>query len=315
VFTIKSDHGLSEAGYDKIIEWERSILPEGNRLKENFYAAKSMMKPLGLGYQKIDLCPNFCMLYYLKNAELTECMTCGHSRCKPRTGRGKTIVAYKKLRYFSITPRLQRLFMSPRTVEHMTWHQSHHGVDGEMVHLSDGEARKHFNSVHPHFSAESRNMCLGLCTNEFNPFRSFAAPYSCWPVILTIYNLPPGICMRPEFMFLSMVISGPSCPGQNIDVCLRPLIDELMQLWSSGALTYDISRKSNFVMRAALMWTINDFPAYEMVSCWSTHAKLAFPYYMENNKAFTLTNEGKTSFFDCHRHFLPLNHRYKKKRK
>jgi len=44
---------LSEAGYDKIIEWARSILPEGNRLKENFYAAKSIMKPLGLGYHKI----------------------------------------------------------------------------------------------------------------------------------------------------------------------------------------------------------------------------------------------------------------------
>jgi hypothetical protein len=27
VFTIKSDHGLSEVGYDKIIEWARSILP------------------------------------------------------------------------------------------------------------------------------------------------------------------------------------------------------------------------------------------------------------------------------------------------
>jgi len=50
VFTIKSDHGLSEVGYDKIIEWVKSILPEGNRLKENFYAAKSMMKPLDLGY-------------------------------------------------------------------------------------------------------------------------------------------------------------------------------------------------------------------------------------------------------------------------
>jgi len=33
VFTIKSNHGLSEAGYDKIIEWARSILPERNRLK------------------------------------------------------------------------------------------------------------------------------------------------------------------------------------------------------------------------------------------------------------------------------------------
>jgi len=234
VFTIKSDYGLSEAGYDKIIEWARSILPEGNRLKENFYAAKSMIKPLGLGYQKIDMCPNFCMLYYLENIEMTECMTCGHSHYKPRTGREKTLVAYKKLRYFSITSRLQRLFMS-------------------QVHPSDGEAWKHFNSVHPHFSAESRNVRLGLCTDGFNPFGSFAASYSCWPVILTVYNLPPGMCIRSEFMFLSMVIPCPSSPVRNIDVCFQPLIDELVQLWSSGALTYDISRKQNFLMMVALM--------------------------------------------------------------
>jgi hypothetical protein len=33
------DYGLCETSYT------RSILPEGNRLKENFYAAKSMMSP------------------------------------------------------------------------------------------------------------------------------------------------------------------------------------------------------------------------------------------------------------------------------
>jgi hypothetical protein len=55
VFTIKSNHELSGAGYDKIIEWVRNILFEMNRLKENFYAAKSMMKPLSIGYQKIEL--------------------------------------------------------------------------------------------------------------------------------------------------------------------------------------------------------------------------------------------------------------------
>jgi hypothetical protein len=49
VFIITSDCGLSEAGYDRIIEWARSILPEENKLKENFYAAKSIMKPLSLG--------------------------------------------------------------------------------------------------------------------------------------------------------------------------------------------------------------------------------------------------------------------------
>jgi hypothetical protein len=266
VFTVKSNHGLSETSYDKIMEWARSILPKGNKLKENFYVVKFMMKPLSLGYQKIDICPNFCMIYYLENAELTKCMTCGHSRYKHRTGMGKNLVAYKKLRYFLITPRLQRLFMSPRTAEHMTWHQSHNMIDGVMVHPSDGEAWKHFNSVHPHFLAESRNVRLGLCIDGFNPIGSFAAPYSYWLVKLTIYNLPPGMCIKPEFMFLSIIIPGPSSPGQNINVYLRPLIDELTQLWSSRALTYDISRKQNFVMRAALIWTINDFPTYGMVS-------------------------------------------------
>ena len=96
MFTIKSDHGLSKAGYDKIIKWARSILPERIKLKENFYAAKSMTKPLGLGYQKINMCPNFCMLYYLKNAEMTEYMTCRHSCYKPRTGGQRLYVAYKK---------------------------------------------------------------------------------------------------------------------------------------------------------------------------------------------------------------------------
>jgi hypothetical protein len=109
-------------------------------------------------------------------------------------------------------------------------------------------------------------------------------------------------------MFLSTVIPGPSSPGWNIDVYLRLLIDELAQLWSSGALTYDILGKQNFVMRMALMWTINDFPAYEMLSGWSTHGKLAYPYCIENNKAFTLTNGGKASFFYYHCRFFPRNH-------
>jgi len=45
------------------------------------------------------------------------------------------------------------------------------------------------------------------------------------------------------------------------------------------------------------MWTINDFLAHGMVFGWSTHGKLACPYCMKNNEAFTLINEGKIFFF------------------
>ena len=167
--TIKSDHGLSEAGYDKIIEWARSILPEGIKLKEKFYAAKSMMKPLGLGYQKIDMCPNFYMLYYLKNIELTECITCGHSRYKPRIGIGKTLVAYKKLRYFPITPRLQRYSCHQRPLS--TWHDTNH-----ILQLMEWWCilltAKHGNTLIVCILTFQLNQgtCLGLCTYGFNLF-------------------------------------------------------------------------------------------------------------------------------------------------
>ena len=68
-------------------------------------------------------------------------------------------------------------------------------------------------------------------------------------------------------------------------------------------------------MRETLMWTINDFTAYGMLSDWSTHGKLACLYCMENNKAFMLINRGITSYFYCYHRFLPHNHRYRNNRK
>jgi hypothetical protein len=67
------------------------------------------MKPLGLRYQKIDMCTNFYMLYYYEDANITESITYWHARYKLNTSRGKTLVTYKKLRCFLITPWLQKL--------------------------------------------------------------------------------------------------------------------------------------------------------------------------------------------------------------
>ena len=80
-------------------------------------------------------------------------------------------------------------------------------------------------------------------------------------------------------------------------------------------MTYNVSRKHNFLTKAVLLWTNNDFSAYGMVSYWSTHGKLVCPYYMENNKVSTLTNDGKASLFYCHMRFLPTNHKFRKNRK
>ncbi|KAL0461256.1 UNVERIFIED_CONTAM: hypothetical protein Slati_0013200 [Sesamum latifolium] len=82
----------------------------------------------------------------------------------------------------------------------------------------DAEAWRHFDQSYPDFAVESRNVRLALWTDGFAPHGQYGRTYSYWPVILTPYYLPPKMCMKPEYMFLTMVISGPSNPKRRIDV-------------------------------------------------------------------------------------------------
>lgn len=311
---MKSEHHFSERCYDDIVQFIKEVLPDENKMVDNFYSTKKLVQGLGLPVEKIDCCPNGCMIYWGVDSTLSSCKFCEHARFKNRTRKSnhKKDVPYKMMYYFPLTPRLQRLYASEVTSPHMRWHEEHLQEDGKMCHPSDSEAWKHFNRTHPSFSFESRNVRLGLCTDGFQPFGQSGQQYSSWPVIVTPYNLPPWMCMKEAYMFLSIIVPGPNNPKQKIDVFLQPLIAELKQLWDVGVLTYDVAKKQNFTMRAALMWTINDFPAYSMLSGWSTAGKLACPYCMEHSQAFTLTSGRKTSWFDNHRKFLPSEHPFRR---
>jgi hypothetical protein len=198
----------------------------------------------------------------------------------------------------------------------MKWHRENIKPPNVLRHPSDGKAWKHFDNVYPDFARDARNVRLGLCSDGFTPYiQASSSPYSCWPIIVTPYNLPPEMCMTKPYMFLTCLVPGPSNPKAKIDVYLQPLIDDLQLLWGDGVWTYDASMKENFLMRACLMWTINDFPAYGMLSGWGTQGKLACPYCMKDTKAFTLKYGGKNSWFDCHRRFLPTGHSFRRSKR
>ncbi|CAK8565208.1 unnamed protein product [Lathyrus sativus] len=158
------------------------------------------------------------------------------------------------------------MFASIHSVSQMTWHHTNSNSSGMMRYPSDGEAWKHFDRVHTDFVAEPRNVRLGLCSDGFTPYIiSSTIAYYCWPIIFIPYNIPPEMCMTKPYMFLTCLVQGPSIPKAGINIYLQPLIDDLKRLWI-GEWTYDVSRKQNFNMRAAFMWTINDFPAYVMLA-------------------------------------------------
>lgn len=308
----KAECNVPETTYNRVVPIIKEMLPEGDKLPGNFYETKKSLKRLALPKVKIDACKNHCMLFYKLDSKLTHCMYCNESRYKTS---GLSKVPNLVLTYLPIVPRLQRLYMSKKMSKEMTWHKDHQTKPGVMVHPSDGAAWKYFDMVHPDFAFEARNVRLGLCTDGFNPNNSNSNPYSLWPVFLTIYNLPPWMSLKDAHVKLALVIPGRKSPGQNLDVFLRPLIDDLKMLYTEGALTYDAYRKNNFEMRAILLWTVSNFPAYAMLSGWSTHGKLACPYCMGAVDSFQLRNGGKSCWFDCHRRWLPSAHPFRRDRK
>ena len=108
--------------------------------------------------------------------------------------------------YLPITERFKRLYQYERTTRAMRWHTEHVQKDGEVIHPSYAISWKHFNTIHLDFARNIRNVYLGLCTYGFSPFGMSGRQYLLWPVILTPYNLPPELCMKREFLFMSILI-------------------------------------------------------------------------------------------------------------
>lgn len=134
--------------------------------------------------------------------------------------------------------------------------------------------------------------------------------HSIWPVVLATYNLPPWDCMKNPYFMMMLLIPGPKCPGNDIDVYLQPMIEELQELWV-GVETYDAHSKSNFLMRVAIMWTINDFTAYRNLSGWSTKGKLACPCCHKDTQSTSLRSK---LCYMGHRRFLPMDHPWRRSR-
>ncbi|GJX77320.1 hypothetical protein Tco_0324131 [Tanacetum coccineum] len=235
---------------------------------------------------------------------MPNCPVCKESRYKKKTKAGK-LVAKKIVRYFPLTPRLQRMFNTKHIAKWMTWHATGQSKEnGKMNHPCDGKAWKYFDMMKPEFSGDPRNVRLGLAADGFNPFGMMSQTYSMWPVILTTYNTPPWMCMKETSLMLTMLIPGPKSPAKDIDVYLQPLIKELQELWK-GVWTKDAATGTHFQMKAAVLWTINDFPARSSLSGWSGQGYYACPTCNEDTPSMAVKSK---IVYVGHRRFLRTKH-------
>ncbi|KAD7477793.1 hypothetical protein E3N88_00929 [Mikania micrantha] len=180
----------------------------------------------------------------------------------------------------------------------MIWHNTGRSIDGMMRHLVYGKAWQEFHNRYLNFAKEPRNVRLGLAADGFNPFGNMSQTYSMWPVVLTTYNTPPWLCMKESSFMLTLLIPGPKSPGKDIDVFLRPLVDELKTLWTDRVQIRDAHTETILTMHATLLWTNNDYPACSSLSGWNGQGyKVSHPHLLspEMRSFVTLRSSRKHS--------------------
>lgn len=142
--------------------------------------------------------------------------------------------------------------MCKKTASLFIWHNEEHIKDGALRYPADSIAWKDFHSRHDHFLKEFRNVRLGLASDGFNPFGTLNSQYSCWHIVLIPYNLPPWLCTKESYLFLSILIPGPN-----------------------GYVMYDASLDETFTLHVTIMWIINDFSGYGYLSRYSVQGQFA----------------------------------------
>ena len=127
-------------------------------------------------------------------------------------------------------------------------------------HPADSMQWRNVDRLYPEHLEDMRNIRFGLSTDGMNPFGDMSSRHSTWPVLLVNYNLPPWLCFKRKHIMLVLLVQGPKQPGNDIDVFLQPLVDDLQVLWN-GVETWDAYGKEKFDLHALLFNTINDWLA------------------------------------------------------
>ncbi|XP_048491540.1 uncharacterized protein LOC125492850 [Beta vulgaris subsp. vulgaris] len=161
----------------------------------------------------------------------------------------------KVMWYLLIIPRFKRMFSIKKDAKSLRWHGERRKNDGFLKHPVNAPEWKGINRLHKTFGAEDINLRLGLCTDGMNPFDNLSSQHR------------------------------PKQPGNDIDVYLQPLVDDLRKMWDEGVYVYDAHADEVFTLRVMLLYTLNDFPAYGNLSEYKNKGKKACPNCIDDTES------------------------------
>ena len=118
---------------------------------------------------------------------------------------------------------------------------------------------------------------------------------------------------KRKFIMMPVLIPGPKQPGNDIDVYLKSLIEDLLLLWKEeGVRMWDAHTEEHFNLCALLFVTTNDWPALSNLSGHSNKGYRACTHCLEKTDSTYLKHCRKIMYMG-HRRFFPIKHPLRKK--
>nr|ABF98290.1 transposon protein, putative, CACTA, En/Spm sub-class [Oryza sativa Japonica Group] len=273
----KAKNGVSDKAFGDLLKLVKNILPGGNKLPETTYEAKKIVCLLGLEVHKIHACPNDCILYRGEEYEnLEACPVCKALRYKiRRDDPGEVDGQLTKKR---IPAKVMWYFPIIPRLRRLFRNKG----NARMLRWHAEERQQDGMLRHPADGSQWRNI-----DRKFKEFGKDARN----------------------------IRFGPKQPGNDIDVYLRPLVEDLKQLWKKeGVPVWDEDKQEEFNLRALLFVTINDWPALSNLSGQSNKGYKACTHCMDETESTYLKHCRKVVYMG-HRRFLAANHPVRKKGK
>jgi hypothetical protein len=134
-----------------------------------------------------------------------------------------------------------------------------------MSYRADTEAWEALDHFDLEFARDPMSVLHGLSTDDFQPHSEASSPYSCWPVFVMPYNLPPNKCLKQGFIFLVFVIPCPNESRKQMNIFLCLLMEEMKKLWQ-GVDAYGSHLKcdSTYVLliygQSMIIWHMTNLP-------------------------------------------------------
>ncbi|KAK4382861.1 hypothetical protein Sango_2831800 [Sesamum angolense] len=190
--------------------------------------------------------------------DLDYCNFCGEARYKPTRERNPN----RKKTQYAI---LRHILIFVEEPEMLDW------VCARMGSHPTRERNPNRKKTQCAILSGARNARLGLCTDGSHPTRERNPnrKKTQYAILSGAQNARLEMCMSYEYIFLTMMIHGPSNPKCLIDFDLKLLIEELQNFGHVGVLMQESLKNKTFTMCAMLMWIVNDLPTCEIASQWS----------------------------------------------